>query len=296
MRTPWTLVASLVAAAGVLGLAPAARAQLGPSELPPYEPLPPGETIDVFDLPPGEAAPDLGLFDRTLAPYGRWVHDARWGRLWTPHDLRYRPYDRGYWQLTSWGMTWVAEEPFGWIVTHYGRWFWSGRWYWRPDNVWGPAWVMWREADGYLGWAPMPPLRVVIAESHWRFVPSYDVLRVDLRGAHVRDGWSVYRRSRPVVRYVRTPRGELYVAGPDLVRHRVTVRPAPLLPRVHGRYLEGEWRDRRAGEQRRRQELGELRRQRTEQRRSHADARQQRERTIIPPAPRREQPRPNVHR
>src|SRR6187200_2448273 len=118
-----------------------------------WEPTEPGTTIDVDQIPPEEAAPEVEVFYDSLAPYGLWNDDAEWGRVWIPSDASYRPYQRGYWQPTDYGFTWIAEEPFGWAVCHYGRWFvWNGRWAWKPDTVWGPAWVEWREADGYLGW------------------------------------------------------------------------------------------------------------------------------------------------
>ncbi len=30
-------------------------------------------------------------------------------------------------------------------------------WVWVPGNVWAPAWVSWRTANSYVGWAPLPP-------------------------------------------------------------------------------------------------------------------------------------------
>ena len=44
---------------------------------------------------------------------------------------------------------------------HYGRWYRdSVGWVWVPGYDWGPAWVCWRQGDGYCGWAPLPPAAV----------------------------------------------------------------------------------------------------------------------------------------
>ncbi|HEX2974747.1 MAG TPA: DUF6600 domain-containing protein, partial [Bacteroidales bacterium] len=48
---------------------------------------------------------------------------------------------------------------WGWAPFHYGRWDYDDYygWFWFPDDQWGPAWVTWRQGDGYYGWAPMGP-------------------------------------------------------------------------------------------------------------------------------------------
>jgi len=72
---------------------------------------------------------------------------------------RWRPYSDGQWVWTDDGWTWVANEEWGDIPFHYGRWGWDNDmgWFWVPGNVWGPAWVTWRSNDQYMGWAPLPP-------------------------------------------------------------------------------------------------------------------------------------------
>ena len=95
-------------------------------------------TVDVD--PPEESAPTVDVFNEALSPYGRWQNDAQYGRIWYPSESGYQPYHKGYWQQTDYGWTWISDEPFGWAVTHYGRWIWNGRWAWVPDTTWGPAW------------------------------------------------------------------------------------------------------------------------------------------------------------
>lgn len=96
-----------------------------------------------------------------LAPYGNWVDLAPYGYVWTPRHMgyRWRSYCDGHWVLTDDGWTWIANEEWGSIPFHYGRWGYDDDlgWYWVPGTVWGPAWVSWRWSDQYAGWAPLPP-------------------------------------------------------------------------------------------------------------------------------------------
>jgi hypothetical protein len=72
---------------------------------------------------------------------------------------RWRPYSDGHWVMTDDGWTWIANEEWGSIPFHYGRWGYDDEfgWFWVPGTVWGPAWVSWRWSDQYAGWAPLPP-------------------------------------------------------------------------------------------------------------------------------------------
>jgi hypothetical protein len=72
---------------------------------------------------------------------------------------RWRPYTDGHWVWTDYGWTWIANEEWGDIPFHYGRWGWDNDlgWFWVPGTVWSPAWVTWRSNDQYMGWAPFPP-------------------------------------------------------------------------------------------------------------------------------------------
>jgi hypothetical protein len=109
---------------------------------------------------PGEV--DLDTFYRELSPYGDWLEHPRYGTVWRPHvEDGWRPYTRGHWAFTDeHGWYWVAEEPWGWAPFHYGRWAYDERndeWLWVPGTEWAPAWVMWRESEDHIGWAPLPP-------------------------------------------------------------------------------------------------------------------------------------------
>jgi hypothetical protein len=125
---------------------------------------------------PGMAQTTITFFDEPLAPYGYWVEDPSYGRVWRPREtgVEWRPYTYGRWVYTSdYGWIWVSEETWGWIVYHYGRWVWSSRygWVWVAGDDWSPAWVEWCYGGGYVGWAPMPP------DGYWQgdyYYGSYD--------------------------------------------------------------------------------------------------------------------------
>jgi len=117
---------------------------------------------------PPSAEPQVSLeyFHAQLAPYGTWVEVPGYGLCWRPDSAMranpdWRPYyDMGQWVQTDNGLFWQSEYTWGDIPFHYGRWVMvPGRgWFWAPDLEWGPAWVFWRhaEADGAIGWAPLP--------------------------------------------------------------------------------------------------------------------------------------------
>ena len=104
---------------------------------------------------------DTSYFYDRLSPYGNWIDLNPYGYVWTPRHMgyRWRPYSDGYWVWTDYGWTWIADQEWGDIPFHYGRWGWDDEigWFWVPGTVWGPAWVTWRSNDQYMGWAPFPP-------------------------------------------------------------------------------------------------------------------------------------------
>jgi hypothetical protein len=69
----------------------------------------------------------------------------------------WRPYYDGYWaSYRPYGWTWIGGGVWGWPTHHYGRWgFARSRWFWIPDRRWGPAWVSWAGAPGYVSWCPL---------------------------------------------------------------------------------------------------------------------------------------------
>ncbi|MBK1825814.1 DUF6600 domain-containing protein [Haloferula rosea] len=110
-----------------------------------------------------EPVADYGLFYDELSDYGSWYESADYGYVYQPlivvQDNSWRPYTCGRWVCTSQGWCWVSDEPFGWACYHYGRWCEIPRrgWCWVPGKKWAPSWCAWREGNGHVGWAPLPP-------------------------------------------------------------------------------------------------------------------------------------------
>ena len=137
----------------------------------------------------------IDLFQQELSPYGRWGDDPRYGQVWYPSVREgWRPYyDDGHWVYSDdYGWLWVADQPWGWAPFHYGRWVLTDYgWAWVPGTVWGPAWVTFRSAPEYIGWAPLPP------DADWEdgygFRRRYDV-RDDRYWSFVRPEGFVQRR------------------------------------------------------------------------------------------------------
>jgi len=139
--------------------APAPEAAPAPAEPPPAPAAPP---------PDASAAPapeiNLPYFQAQLSPYGTWIDLPPYGPVWRPgaamNDPAWRPYCQGgHWVMTDAGWYWQADDPWGAVVFHYGRWTFDDNngWVWVPGYNWAPSWVAWRRADGFYGWAPLPP-------------------------------------------------------------------------------------------------------------------------------------------
>jgi hypothetical protein len=118
-----------------------------------------------------------GAFDQ----YGSWQVNPSYGYVWYPSvAVGWRPYYGGRWHhYKPYGWTWIGLEPWAWPTHHYGRWgFSNSAWFWIPSKRWGPAWVSWTRAPGYVGWCPVGwNGRPVIGFHHGRQHPVYDPWR-----------------------------------------------------------------------------------------------------------------------
>jgi hypothetical protein len=109
---------------------------------------------------------------------GRWVVDASYGNVWLPSRVAagWTPYRDGRWTwVDPWGWTWIDDAPWGYAVSHYGRWAYLGNtWGWVPGAarervVYAPALVVFvsgnqartapdrRAGLGNTGWFPLGP-------------------------------------------------------------------------------------------------------------------------------------------
>ncbi len=137
-----------------------------------------GGTITAPSVLPGNQAAMAASFSSStherLSRYGEWRTSSRFGEVWVPTvQTGWRPYTVGHWVWTDDGWYWQSDEPFGWVVFHYGRWAFDQDigWVWIAGNDWAPAWVVWRESDEDIGWVPAPPPTVVVEDDWWSFVP-----------------------------------------------------------------------------------------------------------------------------
>ncbi len=106
-----------------------------------------------------EYLPDeVQAYASTFNQYGSWQNEPTYGYVWYPRARAgWRPYYYGSWTtLRPWGWTWIGSDPWAWPTHHYGRWgFSTGGWFWIPGRTWGPAWVSWAYAPGYVSWCPL---------------------------------------------------------------------------------------------------------------------------------------------
>ena len=101
---------------------------------------------------------DLRMFGGTFDRYGSWEYDEPYGYVWYPTVASgWRPYYRGHWApYQGRGWTWIGLDVWAWPTHHYGRWGYTrDRWFWIPGRTWGPAWVSWAAAPGYVSWCPL---------------------------------------------------------------------------------------------------------------------------------------------
>ena len=122
---------------------------------------------------------------------GSWRIDPEYGNVWTPSRVAadWAPYRDGHWAwVDPWGWTWVDDAPWGYAVSHYGRWAHvQGEWGWVPGPVtthayYAPALVAFvggatlrlsagggGGAGGGVAWFPLAPREV--------YRPSYQASR-----------------------------------------------------------------------------------------------------------------------
>ena len=111
-----------------------------------------------------------------LDSYGTWRVVPDYGNVWVPSRVRadWAPYRDGHWAwVDPWGWTWVDDEPWGFTVSHYGRWAnLSGSWGWVPGPiavrpVYAPALVAFVGGNNFqlgstggVGWFPLAPREI----------------------------------------------------------------------------------------------------------------------------------------
>ena len=105
---------------------------------------------------------ELDGYSGELERNGDWVYDEPQGYVYVPRvSAGWAPYTYGRWVYTFYGWTWVADEPWGFVTSHYGRWGYSTRvgWHWMPRVGFAGAWVGWATPlgswDHTIGWCAL---------------------------------------------------------------------------------------------------------------------------------------------
>ena len=105
---------------------------------------------------------ELDSYGDELDRNGEWVYDEPQGYVYVPRVARdWAPYTYGRWVYTLYGWTWVADEPWGFVTSHYGRWGYSSGigWHWMPRLGFSGVWVSWSSPIGRwshtIGWCAL---------------------------------------------------------------------------------------------------------------------------------------------
>lgn len=105
---------------------------------------------------------ELDPYAEELSRNGEWINDESQGYVYVPRvAYDWAPYTYGRWVFTLYGWTWVADEPWGFVTSHYGRWGYSAKigWHWMPRAGFAGAWVGWSTPVGSwsntIGWCAL---------------------------------------------------------------------------------------------------------------------------------------------
>ena len=118
-----------------------------------------------------------------LAADGEWIDLDRWGSVWSPHDVFFRPYSLGHWTVDGDQWTYHGANASDELTAHYGYWFDDPLygWVWKPDGRWRPSAVAWRLGSGVVGWAPLDPEGKTPPNAvDWVFVKGADAVAENL--------------------------------------------------------------------------------------------------------------------
>jgi hypothetical protein len=135
-------------------------------------------------------SPDVVGYE-DLDDNGSWSRDPSHGHVWYPRNVAvgWAPYRDGHWAwVDPWGWTWIDHAPWGFAVSHYGRWAHiRGRWGWVPGPtrvratyapalvafVGGPNFSLKLSVGGGGGvaWFPLGPREVY--QPAYRVSPAY---------------------------------------------------------------------------------------------------------------------------
>jgi len=178
---------------------------------------------------PSELRYESGTFEDT----GSWDYVQPYGAVWYPRvAANWRPYYQGRWSYSGhFGWSWIGIDRWSWATHHYGSWGHSNiGWYWIPGRRWGPAWVAWGNAPGYVSWCP----------TGW---DGYPVIGFHggggYYGAYGWTAWTIVPRSVFVPNLWVTQHVVVHnTIAPTVLNQFVVGRTAPIVPTIRVRNIE----------------------------------------------------------
>jgi len=180
-----------------------------------------------------------------LDDYGTWRTMPDYGTVWVPDRAPrdWAPYHDGHWAwVDPWGWTWIDDQPYGYAVSHYGRWVRApDTWAWVPAPVeerpvYAPALVAFVGAvlafgghsDPGVGWFPLAPHEAY--RPPYRASPTY-ITRVNVSNTVINQT-NIVNNNITNIRYVNRNVPGAMVAMParQFAQAASTHRAAMLMP------------------------------------------------------------------
>jgi len=183
-----------------------------------------------------------------LDDYGSWRTMPEYGTVWVPDRAprNWAPYHAGHWTwIDPWGWTWIDDQPYGYAVSHYGRWVRApDTWAWVPappraqpgvQPVYAPALVAFvgtvlavgGRSDPGVGWFPLAPHEPY--RPAYRASPTY-ITNVNVTNTVIRQTTIVNNITNITYRNRNVPGAIVAMPAQQFAQATPTGRAAMLLP------------------------------------------------------------------
>jgi hypothetical protein len=179
-----------------------------------------------------------------LDDYGSWRTMPEYGTVWVPDRAprNWAPYHAGHWAwIDPWGWTWIDDQPYGYAVSHYGRWVRTpDTWAWVPappraEPVYAPALVAFvgtvlasgGRSDPGVGWFPLAPHEPY--RPAYRASPTY-ITNVNVTNTVIRQTTIVNNITNITYRNRNVPGAIVAMPAQQFAQATPTGRAAMLLP------------------------------------------------------------------
>ena len=179
-----------------------------------------------------------------LDDYGSWRTVPDYGTVWVPDRAprNWAPYHAGHWTwIDPWGWTWIDDQPYGYAVSHYGRWIRTpDTWAWVPapprtQPVYAPALVAFvgtvlasgGRSDPGVGWFPLAPHEPY--RPAYRASPTY-ITNVNVTNTVIRQTTVVNNITNITYRNRNVPGAIVAMPAQQFAQAAPTARAGLLLP------------------------------------------------------------------